>query len=400
MRYFIILLTFLGVLSGCGPVRSQPEAPPEDETPARAPLEEPAEPLPVPQDCAKLEDAALAWFQNEFFGGAPDTYDWDRDVRNPRPQFLTSLYDEPAEIDLAELLYMGGPEAGVIGDAERQDLLDLGFPTAVPWQKYTTAAIDAFLLEHLGLTLAETRGMGLEELRYLPAYDAYYSCRSDANSGPVTLDGGWTAPDGTVTLVYHGSIQVTLAPQDDGSYRFVSNLLPLTAAELDWFQNDFFTSAGAANAFLTCAYETPENIDLAELLYNGLSNEDPRMGPERAALESLGYPLEMDWQKSTVEQINSLLETYAGLSLGEMSGLGLNRLTYLPAYRAYYSSHGDCNSILPDLSSGRFSAGGQVRLVYVRYGDELWETALVRRDALSRTISQGGWRFVYNRPLA
>ena len=395
-------------LAACGPGETPPETlpPAPVEEPAAPPEDVPAPeaaPIAVPEGCAALTAEELDWFQTDFFGGTADTWVWE--PRNPRPQFLTSLYDRPEEIDLAELLYMGGPEAGEIGDAERQELLDLGFPTMVPWQKYTTAAIDAFLQSHLGLTLAETRGTGMDQLTYLPAYDAYYSHRSDVNSGPVDLEGGWKAPDGTVTLVHLGGCQVVLEPQGGDGYHFVSHTRPLTAAELDWFQHRFFSGPGdetlsPANAFLTCAYDRPEDIDLWELLYNGLSREDPQAGPERAALLAAGFSPELDWQKSTAAQLADLLETYAGLSPAEMAGRGLDQLVYLPEQDAYYTDHNDTNAVLPTLVSGRWTAGG-LRLVYDRnWGEGRWEATLVRRDGTGWDVTRGRWQFVSNRQLS
>lgn len=55
---------------------------------------------------------------------------------------------------------------------------------------------------------------------------------------------------------------------------------PLTGEELAWFNEDFFNQGDSPcmpNQFLTCLYDSPEEIDLFQLFYNGTGEPEAWM---------------------------------------------------------------------------------------------------------------------------
>lgn len=94
-------------------------------------------------------------------------------------------------------------------------------------------AINTVLLENTGLTLEQTAQKGMEQFQYLPEYESYYHTHGDTNYfHSVQISAGERQGD-TIRLYYpdryahyadYDWLCVTLESQEDGSYRFVSNL--------------------------------------------------------------------------------------------------------------------------------------------------------------------------------
>ena len=177
-----------------------------------------AEPDPVP-----LTGDELAYFNEEFFN-----QDGTYSIRN---QFLTSLYERPEDIDLFELFYCGTGLSGSMSDEELRLVYGDTLPDCARY-KATTADMDGILEEYMGLTVAETSGVGLENFTYLPDYDAYYWAHGDTNYFHSVQVTAGERVGNTIRLYYPDTsarydsawLCVTLEAQDDGSYWFVSNL--------------------------------------------------------------------------------------------------------------------------------------------------------------------------------
>lgn len=168
-----------------------------------------------------LSGEELSWFNTVFFNGA--------DGVTAQNGFLTCAYAAPEEVDLYEVLYNGTGQQQTVTDAERTALAASQGDSAL-WLdvvKFTPQQADAFLSDHLGLTLVDARQTGLERFTWLEEYGTYYHCHSDTNLEPVQVTSGLRDPVGTVTLTYtlrdSGRTGcVTLQPNGEG-YRFCSN---------------------------------------------------------------------------------------------------------------------------------------------------------------------------------
>ena len=182
------------------------------------------------EEVRALTGDELAYFNEEFFNN--DTVDNVVGL-NIHNQFLTSLYERPEDIDLQELFYCG---TGLSGNMSDEELRQVGSfapdgTQICPTDKLPVADMNTVLLENTGLTLDETKQIGLEFFQYLPEYDAYYHSHGDTNYfyGVNIISGERVG--NTIRLYYPDTsarydsawLCVTLEAQDDGSYWFVSN---------------------------------------------------------------------------------------------------------------------------------------------------------------------------------
>ena len=179
------------------------------------------------EEVRALTGDELAYFNEEFFN-----QDGSYSIRN---QFLNSLYEQPEDIDLFELFYCGIPDSETYNDINTpsDEELRLVYGDTLPdcaRYKATTADMDSILEEYMGLTVAETSGVGLENFTYLSDYDAYYWAHGDTNYFINVQIAAGERAGSTIRLYYEDTFHVdgwkcvTLEAQDDGSYWFVSNL--------------------------------------------------------------------------------------------------------------------------------------------------------------------------------
>ena len=330
-------------------------------------------------------------------------------------QFLTSVYDDPVKIDMYHLFYNGVSPEQPISAAERQELVDTrydGYDPEVDLIKITAEQADHVLVRWVDLTLAETDALSMGSFAYLANYDAYYHFHGDTNAlYDVCFYAGERSGD-TVTLYYQpeqcgvylmdtaGSgeevwAKVTVEPQKDGGFHILSNQLchrpdgllgerrPLTGEELAFFNTEFFNSEtadenGMANAnyhnqFLTCLYDSPQNLNLFDLFYNGIGTWE---APSQAELEQLGVLAADGSQicptyKLTAAAMDAFLLENTGLTLAQTNKVDLDAFDYLPDYDAYYLTKGDTNYRSVTFTSGE-REGSYIRLYWkdFYYGSE------------------------------
>ena len=176
-----------------------------------------------------LTQAEIDWFNEEFFNSAEN----GATVQN---LFLASLYDQPQDIDLFQLFYLGGldGESEALTPQERQAVVEAGYGGVepdCPCTKITRAEMDQTLFQYTGLTLDETNRLGLGGFTYLAEYDAYYHYHGDTNFTAVTVTGGTQEGD-LVYLTYEsgyyfsqaqGKQLVATLRQTEEGYQFVAN---------------------------------------------------------------------------------------------------------------------------------------------------------------------------------
>ena len=165
----------------------------------------------------------LGYFNSdEFFNG---------EYMNIRNQFLSSLYDVPEKIDLFNLFYCGSGLEETPTEAEKAAIIAYNNWDMEPdcaCTKISRANMDAVLTKYMGLTLADTEGIGLENFTYLDQYDAYYYYHGDTNYRMQILFSGGKREGDTIRLFYDDSFtnegEIILTLQERGNtYIFVSN---------------------------------------------------------------------------------------------------------------------------------------------------------------------------------
>ena len=167
---------------------------------------------------------------------------------------------------------------------------------------------------------------------------------------------------------------------------------PLTEGELKYFNEEFFNSGyfNLRNQFLTSVYETPADIDLFELFYNGDGQEETMTDEEWAAFEEAGGFIETDVTKISTIWADAVLKEHTGLTLAETNQAGLDNFIYLPEYDAYYMAHGDTNYLNEVVFvSGEWKDG----LIRLYYADEV---SGARKCVSLRETAEGGYHFVSN----
>ena len=220
-----------------------------------------------------LTQEEIDWFNEEFFNSGEK----GAAIQN---LFLASLYDQPQDIDLFQLFYLGGldGESEALTAQERQAVVEAGYGGAepdCPCTKITRAEMDRALFQYTGLTLDETNQLGLGGFTYLAEYDAYYHYHGDTNFTSVTVTSG-TRDGDLVYLLYQsgyyfsqaqGRQLVATLRQTEAGYQFVANQVGAEIPQGFSAQGMTFESDGdfaqVAQAFgeaLTQAYQAlPES---------------------------------------------------------------------------------------------------------------------------------------------
>lgn len=117
-------------------------------------------------------------------------------------QALTSLYDDPRDVDLYQMFYNGGQRQVTQEEYDYvQQLLDYpGTDVLV----ITPQEMDQALEQVFGLSLTETHQVGLEQFLYWEDTDCYYLCHGDTNAMSVTFLQGNNQGEGCLSAEYQG----------------------------------------------------------------------------------------------------------------------------------------------------------------------------------------------------
>ena len=141
--------------------------------------------------------------------------------RGPRlspNRFLTCAYARPEDMDLAAVLACG-PEGSWNVTPQERVMIDAGETDNVV--RIPLEQAQELMLRYTGLALSDTQGVGLDSLRYLSEYNAYYRVGDEAEAAYCRILSGWHTADGLT--VQHDGGTVTLR-QLDGRWVFVSNV--------------------------------------------------------------------------------------------------------------------------------------------------------------------------------
>lgn len=166
-----------------------------------------------------------------FFNG--DSF-FNGEYLNIRNQFMSSLYDEPADIDLFALFYCGSGMTETLTDDEQMAVMaEIGMEESIddlqsPCEKISRANMDEILAEQMDIALADTNLLGLENFVYLSQYDAYYFFHGDTNYREnINFSSGERKGD-VIQLFYDDEFfgdgrKVITLKEKNGDYLFVAN---------------------------------------------------------------------------------------------------------------------------------------------------------------------------------
>ena len=195
-------LMMLAGLCACGRRTSPAPAPKTPEpvtviTPAQ-PTPSEAVPVSTPDGTTPLTAAELDWFGRCFFNVVPG---WGPN------RFLTCAYARPEDMDLAAVLACG-PEGGWNVTSQERNMIAAGGTDSVV--RIPLEQAQELMLRYTGLALSDTQGVGLDSLRYLSEYNAYYRVGDEAEAAYCRILSGWHTADGLTVLQYDGGT-VTLS---------------------------------------------------------------------------------------------------------------------------------------------------------------------------------------------
>lgn len=148
-------------------------------------------------------------------------------------------------------------------------------------------------------------------------------------------------------------------PLEDGWTR-------LTEDELKWFNEQFFNVENnkIVNYFLNNMFGSVETISINYLFENEPLPEIEITDAEKSALAKTPIDMELDIHKIPVEYMNTILKTYANITLEETRKVGEDDLIYLKEYAAYYVATGDYAYTTYTMESGQRYEDGTIKLQY------------------------------------
>lgn len=174
-----------------------------------------------------LTSEELSFFNSNFFNQSGS-----EGIRN---FFLCSIYNEPQEINLYKLFY-NNIFLDDLSQVEMEYIATVD--TAVNDDAYslfriTSQEVDALLVRYMGLRLSETNRIGIENLIFVPDFDAYYVVYDNVYSFPAIAFLYGEQENDFIQLYYRASdtylsmddetlLCVTLK-EKNGEYMFISN---------------------------------------------------------------------------------------------------------------------------------------------------------------------------------
>lgn len=173
----------------------------------------------------------------------------------------------------------------------------------------------------------------------------------------------------------------------------------ISQEKMEWFENVFFNDDEnkIVNFFLSSEYDSVVNIDLGDLFHNGdngLGGSGEMSDDEKAlAINHFGLG-NLDVSKAGKEDMDAVLQKYAGLTLENTNKVGLERLFYVEATNTYYKVVGDTKYKKCDITKGLVNEDGTITL---RYCDALSSIS----DTYEVTLKKVGdsYQFVSNKIL-
>lgn len=201
-----------------------------------------------------------------------------------------------------------------------------------------------------------------------------------------------TLPSGTIQALH----QLTFPPVPQ----------PLTADELDFFNNNSFFDNGTwngmniRNQFLTSFYDDPKDVNLFNLFYCGTGLEERTCGETQEILDDIiasvpFYP-DAGCNIVTTDEMNRVLTEHLNLTLEESNKVGLETMSYLPQRDLYFHFHGDTNYG----HMVHFTSGEQQGNTFYLYYRDTFGLLNFRNCVLTLQKEGDNYLFLSNQPLS
>lgn len=231
--------------------------------PAPPPTTEPTEPPtePEPDYPGNFTTADVEFFTDLFKQTAGENGPGPVNYYN---RLMFATFSAPEEADLMRIFYdQDVDENQDLTDAEKAFLATQpSIALNLDVVRVSAAKMEATLKSHLGLSLEDMKGVGMDQLVYFKDTDCYYNSKGDTGIVPFEILGGSWQPDGTVKVYYDYYLGmenriITLRSAGDSFY-VLSNE---TAAEFTETAVLFPEAPEAAKV-----KALPENFDISTLV--------------------------------------------------------------------------------------------------------------------------------------
>lgn len=258
---------------------------------------------------------------------------------------LATEYTSSADVNIRSLFPNGIENESENLTNQERELLNswLGdYTTGI--YRFPVEKINAALTEVFGITLDQTNQVGMEYMRYYEETDCYYGSGYYIEHVEVNVQRVVEQNDGTLKVYYrrgeeiYQDMIVTLKPAGE-SYQIISNVY--YSSILGEMQHLFDERSGQPfyNEALISIYETPANVDLYHLFYNGFKDES--QSPTEQELELLEGKLGQNWKEMDLirlprDKMDAVLTELFDITLEETNGVGLSNFVYLEETDCYY----------------------------------------------------------------
>ncbi len=166
----------------------------------------------------------------------------------------------------------------------------------------------------------------------------------------------------------------------------------------EWFETVFFNNDDnpITNMFLTCEYDSPEEISFYDVFYHGSFISESSITEDELALLQERYDawIELDTSKVTTGEMNDILKKYLNLTVEETKKNRLDMLQYLEEYDAYYHCAGDTNWMKCEITSFAKKEDGTV---VIRCKDAL--SSMETEYEVTLREESGNYYFVSNKKI-
>ncbi len=167
-----------------------------------------------------------------------------------------------------------------------------------------------------------------------------------------------------------------------------ANRLEGSYSPIPFLPDNYFDESGYgentfANFCLSSYYDSPEDVDLEELFYNGFHLDIDET--DRRFLLEQNIELDSDIVKVHIDDMNVVLKQYFNLTLDETNKVGMEKFIYNEETGYYYLIHNDVHQRKIHMKEQRVDEIGNYYLIYT-VGDETEESIAVLRKEKGRYI--------------
>lgn len=287
---------------------------------------------------------------------------------------LSTEFTSPEKANLRRIFYdQDLDEAGELTEAEKKFLATQEqIALQLDVVRVSKKKMEDILQSHLGLTLGEMEGAGLDQMAYFANTGCYYSSHGDVGIMSFQPLGGTWKEDGSAEVYYSNGIQdmiVTLRKEGE-RYLVVSNVPMIhtfSREDIDAFTKVFTQPEGTVNyynRFLGMTVEYPISVDLYQLFCTPISEDaEPLTDAEK---DFLATQKQIDLTKPvmrlTKNDMNTLLKQYMNQQLHNTDSVGLAKFVYHKG--VYYRNPDESGAVSFKITGGTWLHNGNVEVYY------------------------------------